>query len=188
MTTGPDMVDFSGWHLDGCPAHQRLPCTCGRPGKPVPVEDVPFLIPLETMFGAREWKDHWRWCRDPGPHPGHQARFDDPDWLGIAWCPGYPPGTPDPEFVVGQWTEDQVVADMATAADELVKLQAEAAAYFVATTMLRTLYRRMAADRERWANNGQDPCAVARAVAYQTDMTAVHQIIDAIETTAGGRS
>lgn len=98
----------------------------------------------------------------------------------------YVPGLPDQRHIVGDW-DGQVLAAMEEAAKHVAKLESEALAYNLARTLLKSLHARMSADRQRWANNTEDPCAVARAVAYQTDMSAVGRIIQTIETTAGDR-
>lgn len=62
----------------------------------------------------------------------------------------------------------------------------EANAYRVARRRLRHLHTSLAGQRQDWANNTEQPCSSARAVAYQSAMNSVHSIIDEIEAIAGG--
>jgi hypothetical protein len=62
----------------------------------------------------------------------------------------------------------------------------EARAYRAARRRLRLLHTQLAGRRLDWANNTENPCSAARAVAYQSAMQSVHSILDEIEAIAGG--
>lgn len=89
--------------------------------------------------------------------------------------------TPDPKAP----TRDETSSF--TEPQEYATLVRKAAAYDCARERLKRFHTRMAEDRERWARNTEDPCSVARAIAYQGDMHVVARIIFNIETIAGDR-
>lgn len=61
----------------------------------------------------------------------------------------------------------------------------KAKAYDVADRRLRELHTKLAELRRGWSNNTEQPCAPARATAYQSTMQMIHSIIDEIETIVG---
>lgn len=63
----------------------------------------------------------------------------------------------------------------------------EARAYRAARRRLRHLHTQLAGRRQDWASNTEQPCASARAVAYQSAMQSVSSILDEIEAIAGGQ-
>lgn len=65
-------------------------------------------------------------------------------------------------------------------------VEREAHAYREARRRLRLLHTSLAGQRKDWANNTEQPCSSARAVAYQSAMQSVHSILDEIEAIAGG--
>lgn len=70
--------------------------------------------------------------------------------------------------------------------ERVVQAEAEAAAYLVARRRLRHLHTELAGRRKDWANNTAQPCASARAVAYQSAMQSIGSILDEIEAIAAG--
>lgn len=65
-------------------------------------------------------------------------------------------------------------------------LEREARAYREGRRRLRMLHTQLAGRRHDWANNTENPCSTARAVAYQSAMASISSIIDEIEAIAGG--
>lgn len=74
-----------------------------------------------------------------------------------------------------------------TATGEIAPLvEREARAYREVRRRLRTLHASLAGRRQDWANNTENPCSTARAVAYQSAMQSVSSILDEVEAIAGG--
>jgi len=83
--------------------------------------------------------------------------------------------------------DDRVLGhELAALLEENDEKPSEARAYRAARRRLRLLHTSLAGRRQDWANNTEDRCAAARAVAYQSTMQSVHSIIDEIEAIAGG--
>lgn len=104
---------------------------------------------------------------------------------------GYPPTLREIGDAVGL-TEDDETGDYAPQfrldplLAALVDDDPEARAYRVAMRRLRHLHAALAGQRQDWANNTEQRCSSARAVAYQSAMQSVHSIIDEIEAIASG--
>lgn len=77
-------------------------------------------------------------------------------------------------------------AELAATGEDRPIIEREAEAYRVARRRLRLLHTSLAGRRQDWANNTEQLCSSARAVAYQSAMQSVHSIIDEIEAIAGG--
>ncbi len=97
-----------------------------------------------------------------------------------AHTPGYDP-------VSGiRWSSMSKGAEKEATGEVTPLAEREAIAYRTARRRLRLLHTELAGRRKDWAENTQQPCSSARAVAYQSAMQSVGSIIDEIEAIASG--